>query len=124
MFKKSIIERNGILFDERRRKWEDKGFIVKYIDCCDSIVFYDKPLYSYVCLGTGDHLSASYFRELVFLIIEQREEYIKKYGERYSFDTDYYINNSISTIVARIEDIVVHEEESDAKELIEEVYSK
>lgn len=124
LFKKSIIDKYHILFDERRRKWEDKGFIVKYTDCSETIVFFDKPLYTYFCLGNEDHLSSSYFRELAFLIIEQREEYIKKYGERYPFETDYYMNNSLSTIMARIEDIVNHEAEEDAKMLIEEIYAK
>lgn len=124
LFKKSIIEENRIQFDERRRKWEDKGFIVKYADCCDTIIFYDKPLYTYSCLGVGDHLSSSYFRELALLIIEQREEYINKYGKRYQFETDYYMNNSLSTIMARIEEIVANETEENAKELINEIYSK
>ena len=124
LLKKTIIDENGIQFDERRRKWEDKGFIVKYVDCCDTIIFYDKPLYTYSCLGVGDHLSSSYFRELALLIIEQREEYINKYGKRYQFETDYYMNNSLSTIMARIEEIVANETEENAKELINEIYSK
>ena len=124
LFKKTIIDENGIQFDERRRKWEDKGFIVKYVDCCDTIIFYDKPLYTYSCLGVGDHLSSSYFRELALLIIEQREEYINKYGKRYQFETDYYMNNSLSTIMARVKEIVANETEKDAKELINEIYSK
>lgn len=124
LFKKSIIDENCIQFDERRRKWEDKGFIVKYVDCSDSVIFFDKPLYTYMCLEAGDHLSASYFRELVFLIIEQREEYINKYGNKYHFETDYYMNNSLSTIMARVEEIAANETEEDAKELINEIYSK
>lgn len=124
LFKNSIIDENGIQFDERRRKWEDKGFIVKYVDCCDTIVFFDKPLYTYICLGIGDHLSSSYFRELALLIIEQREVYLNKYGKRYHFETDYYMNNSLSTILARVEEIVANETEENAKELINEIYSK
>lgn len=124
LFKKTLIDENGIQFDERRRKWEDKGFIVKYVDCCDTIIFYDKPLYTYSCLGVGDHLSSSYFRELALLIIEQREEYINKYGKRYQFEIDYYMNNSLSTIMARVEEIVANETEENAKELINEIYSK
>lgn len=124
LFKKSIIDENSIKFDEQRRKWEDKGFIVKYVDCCDTVIFYDTPLYTYMCLGNGEHLSAIYFRELALLIIEQREEYINKFGERYPFETDYYMNNSLSTIMDRIEDIVAHETKEDAKSLIEEIYSK
>ena len=124
LFKKSIIDKNSICFDERRKKWEDKGFIVRYADCSETVVFFDKPLYTYLCLGNGDHLSSTYFRELSLLIIEQREEYIKKYGARYPFKTDYYMNNSLSTIIARIEEIVAHETEADAKGLIKEIYSK
>ena len=124
LFKKSIIEKNNILFDERRRKWEDKGFVVRYMDCSESIVFYDKPLYTYICSDSQEHLSSSYFRNLVFLIIEQREGYIEKYGTRYSFDTDYYVNNSLVSIINRIEEIVINETEEDAKKLIAEIYSK
>jgi len=124
LYKRDIIENNCILFDERRKKWEDKGFVLKYVDSSDNIVFYDKPLYTYLCLDTVDHLSSSYFRNLVFLIIEQREDYQKKYGSRYSFETDYYYANSISIVMGRIEEIVENETEEDAKELIKEIYSK
>lgn len=124
LFKKSIVDDNQITFDVRRKKWNDKAFVVKYVDCCESIVFYDKPLITYVCISTGDRVSMSYFRNLVFLIIEQREEYQKKYQSRYSFKTDYYYANSISIIMDRIEEIVYNEKEEKAKELIEEVYSK
>lgn len=124
LFKKSIIDKNNILFDERRRKWEDKGFVLKFADSSDTIVFYDKPLYTYLCIDSGEHLSSSYFRNLVFLIIEQREEYINKYGKRYQFETDYYMKNSLSTIVARVEEIVANETEDDAKRLVNEIYSK
>ena len=124
LFKNSIIDENGIQFDERRRKWEDKGFVVKYVDCSGSIIYYDRPLYTYLCMDNVDHLSSSYFRELALLIIEQREEYINKYGKRYQFETDYYMNNSLSTIMARVEEIVANETEENAKELINEIYSK
>ena len=124
LFKKSVIDDNCIWFDERRRKWEDKGFVVKYVDCSETIVFFDKPLYIYLCLENVEHLSSSYFRELALLIIEQREEYIKEYGDRYPFETDHYLKNSLFTIMDRIEEIVAHETEEDAKGLIQEIYSK
>lgn len=124
LFKKSIIDRNNILFDERRKKWEDKEFILKYADCIKTMVFFDKPLYTYICFGNEEHLSAIYFRNLVFLIIEQREEHQKEYGERYQFEADYFKKNSISTVFSRIEDIIRHENEADAKELITAIYAE
>ena len=124
LYKKSIVNDNHLLLDEKRKKWQDKGFVLKYVDCCESIIFYDKPLITYVCSDTQNHLSASYFRNLVFLIIEQREGYQKKYGSKYSFETNYYYVNSISIIMGRIEEIVYNENKETAKALIEQVFEK
>ncbi len=47
LFKREIIFRNNIFFDEKMRQAEDYIFFINYILCCKKIVLYNKSLYNY-----------------------------------------------------------------------------
>ena len=120
LFKKSIIDNHNITFDERTRKWEDRDYIIEYLRFAKTVVFFDEPLYTYMCLGTGTNLGASYYPNVVFERIDKVEYREKLFKETFDFNTDYY-NMNFSVIVGLLSDIVNHEEETVAKEYIEKL---
>lgn len=48
IFKRDIIEKNNLRFNEKIRFCEDLNFAVKYIMCCDNIRRYDTAYYHYI----------------------------------------------------------------------------
>ena len=123
LFKKDIISSFNVLFDEGTRKWEDRDFIIAYLMHCDSVVFYDKPLYSYVCLNDGNSLSSYYYPSLVFERIRKMKEREELFAGKYSFDSDYYCNVCLRVFIECLKEIVLHETEKFAKEYILQVFS-
>ena len=54
LFKKSLIEKNGLLFDERIVIKEDTLFVVEYICGVHNLIYYTPtPVYNYIKLPTG-----------------------------------------------------------------------
>lgn len=47
LYKKEIIERVNLLFDENTRHFEDREFNWKYLCHCKSLLWFDAPLYGY-----------------------------------------------------------------------------
>lgn len=47
IFRRDIIEKNNLRFNEKLRFCEDLNFTIKYIMCCDTVIKYDKAYYHY-----------------------------------------------------------------------------
>lgn len=48
VFKRSVLEKKGILFEEDEKLFEDMHFLIKYAIAADSIIYINEPLYYYV----------------------------------------------------------------------------
>ena len=102
VYKKSILVTNGIHFDENRRIWEDRPFVVEYLKYCNSFYYLPCALYNYVQVNGS--LSSQYYNELFDDIISNHRLYAKLYGDEYDFETQYANNywcHSIENMIRR-----------------------
>lgn len=101
-FKREIINEYKIEFDEGRRVWEDRPFVVWYLRYCESFYSMDKCFYNYVDIPNS--LSRRYSREFFRIILENYRMYREWYGDCYDFDTKYvntYWAKSIENMIYR-----------------------
>lgn len=102
IYLKKIIDDNNILFDESVRKWEDREFIIEYLDYCNSLVFTDKPMYTYICEDTQDHLATKYYSTLLTECIDKISKREILFKESYNFNGNYYISYIINVFIDRL----------------------
>lgn len=101
-FKREIINEHKIEFDEGRRVWEDRPFVVWYLRYCESFYSMDQCFYNYVDIPNS--LSRRYSREFFRIILENYRMYKEWYGDCYDFDTEYvntYWAKSIENMIYR-----------------------
>ena len=118
LYKKSIIDKYGVYFDEKRRKWEDRDFIILYSNYCNSLVFFDSPLYYYICDDSQDHLSIKYFSSLLEECIVSCKNREKLFKDKYSFSSVYYLTHILNVFISRFFELIDHEDKSTVKEYI------
>lgn len=102
VYKRSILGKYSVQFDETRRIWEDRPFVVEYLKYCDSFYCMDRALYNYVQVAGS--LSSKFYLNFFDIILENYQNYVKWYGDEYNFDTEYantYWCNSIENMVFR-----------------------
>lgn len=102
IYKKNIISKYQILFDEKRRTWEDRIFVVEYLKYCHNFYSMNRCYYNYVSVPNS--LSRRYDPQFFNIILENYKKYKKMFGEKYNFDTDYvrgYWCHSIENMIFR-----------------------
>lgn len=100
IFKKKIIDKYNIRFDEKRRVWEDRIFIVEFLKYCKSYYCMDKCFYNYVSVPNS--LSRRYNNQFLEIILANYNLYVDLFGEDYDFSTQYVIDywcNSIENMI-------------------------
>ena len=103
LFRIDIIQCNNLLFDEYRRTWEDRPFVVNYLRYCNSYYAIDKCFYNYVNVPTS--LSRRYSMDFFRIIVENFLQYRSLFGSEYDFDTEYvnsYWASAIENMIFRL----------------------
>ena len=101
-YKLEIIKKNKTLFDESRRKWEDKPFLLDYLRFCHTYYSVDNCYYNYV--NTVGSLSQKYDADFFDTILSNYSLYKEWYGNQFDFDTPYvngYWCRSIEKMILR-----------------------
>lgn len=102
IFKMSIIKEHNISFDESRRTWEDRVFLVEYLKYANSYYSMDDCLYNYV--DVPNSLSRRYDMHFFDIILDNYKKYIALFGKLYNFEIPYvnnYWSNSIENMILR-----------------------
>lgn len=102
VYRRQIIEKHAVWFDEGRRIWEDRPFVVHYLKYCDSFYSMEKWFYNYV--DVAGSLSQRYSMEFFDIILANYRHYKGLFGAQYDFDTQY-VNNYWSHSV---ENMILH----------------
>ncbi|SCI88407.1 Hyaluronan synthase [uncultured Eubacterium sp.] len=100
IFKKEIIDKYNIRFDEQRRVWEDRIFIVEFLKYCQNYYCMDECFYNYVSVPNS--LSRRYSAQFLELILANYNLYIDLFGDDYDFSVQYvtdYWCNSIENMI-------------------------
>ena len=83
VYRTDILKTNQILFDENRRIWEDRPFVVHYLKYCKTYISSDAYLYNY-CFTEGS-LSQKFKLELFDIVPANYKFYKDLFGEQYDF---------------------------------------
>lgn len=87
VYKLEIIRKHGIQFDESRRTWEDRPFLVEYLKYCNTFYSVDQYFYNYVY--SPNSLSQQYNENFFRIIIDNFQQYVTLFGDQYDFNTQY-----------------------------------
>lgn len=85
LFRTEMIRANHILFDDSRRKWEDRPFVVKCIAKCQSYLCLSSCLYNYV--GVPSSLSSEFDCSILNSVTENFSLYDTLFGQIYNYHT-------------------------------------
>lgn len=102
VFKADIVRDNNVYFDEGRRIWEDRPFVVHYLRYCRNYYAIDRCFYDYV--DVPGSLSRRYSLDFFRIILENFHQYKHLYGDTYDFDAQYvndYWCHSIENMIYR-----------------------
>lgn len=102
IFKASIIKENGVRFDEEKRTWEDRTFLLRHLKCCQNYYAMDRCFYNYVY--TPNSLSQRYSLDYFRIILANFNHYRELFEDRFDFDTQYandYWARAIENMVFR-----------------------
>lgn len=102
IYKSSILTKYGIRFNEQRRTWEDRLFVVEYLGRCNTFYSMDKCYYNYVSVPNS--LSRQFTLAYFDIIIENYKYYAEKFGAQYNFNTQYvwnYWSKAIENMIQR-----------------------
>ena len=90
LFRADIIRQHQICFDEGRRIWEDRPFVVHYLKYCQTFYSLDQCYYHYV--DVPGSLSRRYSLQFFDIILENYRMYKVWFGDCYDFETTYVQN--------------------------------
>lgn len=102
IFKRDILFRYNLRFDETRRIWEDQPFVVSYLKHVKSCYCLDDCLYCY--MDTPGSLSRTYTTDFFNIIIKNYQLYKSLFEGDYDFETQYvydYWRNAIVNMIFR-----------------------
>lgn len=120
IFKKEIMDEQNIRFDEKRRVWEDRIFIVEFLKYCKSYYCMDECFYNYVSVPNS--LSRRYNGQFLEIILANYNLYVELFGEDYDFSTQYvtdYWCNSIENMI--IQQLKVKDQHPEVTKNVEKI---
>jgi hypothetical protein len=118
LFKKSIIDKNNLAFNGAVRKWEDREFVLNYLNCCNTVVFTDIPLYTYICDDSQEHLATKYYPSLLRECVNKLKKRENTFSDKFSFLSKYYLSYSLNVFIERFYELSDYENENTVKNYI------
>ena len=91
VFKRDIITRHNIHFDETRPLWEDRIFVVEYLKYAQSFFASSKYGYFYVMGHSSHTINSKNQYARLHIILKGKESYQKILGNTYDWDCPYSI---------------------------------
>lgn len=88
-YKTDIIKKNGIYFEETRKKWEDRLFTIMFLKHANSYYSMSARGYYYVGHGWGESLSTSFDDNVFKMAVDSYHKYRELYGDIYDFTQPY-----------------------------------
>lgn len=107
VYKANILHAHNILFDESRKKWEDRLFTLTFLQYAKTYYSLSQYGYYYVC-DTEQSLSRTFELDILRIIMDSYRKYIEMYGNRYNFDNPYTIKYFCNLLVDVAKDQFAH----------------
>lgn len=102
IFKAEIIHKHNVHFDEDKKTWEDRTFLLRHLKYCNSYYCMDRCFYNYVY--TPNSLSQRYDLNFFKIILANFRHYRELFQDRFDFDTQFannYWAHSIENMIRR-----------------------
>jgi len=102
IFKADIIHRQNVHFDEDKRTWEDRTFLLRHLKHCKNYYCMEQCFYNYYF--TPNSLSQRYTTDYFRIILENFRDYRELFEDCFDFDTQYvcsYWSRSIENMIFR-----------------------
>lgn len=90
VFKGEIIRANHVRFDEDKKTWEDRTFLLRHLKYCKNYYCLDQCFYNYVYVPNS--LSQRYSLDFFKIILANFNHYRELFEDRFDFDTQYVRN--------------------------------
>ena len=87
IFRAEIVMEHGVRFDEEKRTWEDRAFLLRHLKHCQNYYAMDRCFYNYVY--TPNSLSQRYSLDYFKIILDNFKHYKELFEDRFDFDTQY-----------------------------------
>ena len=87
VFRAEIIRSQNVLFDENKRVWEDRTFLLRCLRYSKTYYAMDRCFYNYV--DVPGSLSRRYSLDFFRIILANFRHYSDLFGDRFDFDTQY-----------------------------------
>lgn len=100
IYKYEIIKEHNISFFNGRKVWEDRPFLIEYLNFCKSFYSMSDHFYDYV--NVPNSLSQKYTNDFFDVILENYHMYRNNFENIYNFETQYvydYWSNSLINIL-------------------------
>lgn len=102
IYKAAIIREHNVYFDETRRIWEDRSFVLHYLNYCQNYYSMSQHFYNYYF--TPSSLSQRYSLDFFRIILSSFHKNRVLYQDRFDFETQYAYNhwsNAIENMIFR-----------------------
>lgn len=102
IYRTDLIKQYSVAFDENRRIWEDRVFVVEYLRYCDTFYCMDKAYYNYVQVAGS--LASKYYLNMFDIVLDSYNKYFKWFSGEYDFNTSFantYYCHVIENVIYR-----------------------
>jgi hypothetical protein len=100
IYKTEIIRSHNIRFDEDKRTWEDRTFLLRHLKHCQNYYCMDRYFYNY--FYTPNSLSQRYTPDYFRIILANFRHYHELFEDLFDFNTQYvcdYWSNAIEKMI-------------------------
>lgn len=87
LFRAEIIHHYHVRFDEEKKTFEDRTFILRHLKYCQNYYAMDRCFYNYVY--TPNSLSQRYCPDCFKIVLANFAHYRELFGDRFDFDSQY-----------------------------------
>ena len=122
-YRKEFLDMCGIIFDEKRRTWEDGLFVINCLDNANSILVVRKVLYNAFCEENVEHLSSQLFINQLPYYISDEKKYKERFGKEFDFCNEHYCRSNfevLNNLMVRIVD--TYKEQS--KKIVDNIFKE
>lgn len=120
VYKNRVIQKYNLRFNEKYRVWEDKDFVLLFLNYAETISFTEEPLYHYLSQNETS-LSRTYSPELLFQVPEMFLARKAIFSDRYDFEGAYISTSFLKTLVSISKSVL--KKEGHSNELIQHAFS-
>lgn len=105
-YRATFLSNNNILFDEKRKTWEDGIFVVNCLDKAEKVLLTSDIIYNAHCEKEVDHLSDKVFDTQLKQYLLDESEFQQRFGGEFNFNNQHYCRSNFNVVLMLLEKMV------------------